>query len=208
MILALDPATTVGWAAGAPGETPTWGSRQFDGKATGAVVGLFRHWLIERCRELHPTLVVFEAPYIPRPNAAVPINAKTLRRLLGLVATIEAVSWELRVRCYETTALDIARFFVGSARMPRNAKKAATIDMCRRYGWHVTNDNEADALALWHLAEATVAPEIGLRRGAGPLMLPPKPEMRAPPGVTNQRALFPPTTNTPTEGRLDGRITR
>lgn len=172
MILALDPATTTGFAYGNPGDEPRWGSRAFEGKSTGAVVGLFRHWLVERVATMHPTLIVFEAPYIPRPNARAPMNAKTLRRLLGMVAQIEACAWELNIRYYEATIFEISRFFVGTQRLPRGGKKAATIAMCRRYGWAVGNDNEADALALWALAEATVAPRLAARRGVGPLFVP------------------------------------
>jgi hypothetical protein len=171
VILSIDPATTTGWCYGRAGDVPTWGSRVFDGKTAGAVVGLFRHWLSARCYELHPTLLVFEAPYIPHAKSKIPMNAATLRRLLGIAATIEAVAWELRIPVREATALDIARFFLGTARLPRGAKKAATIEACHRYGWAVENDNEADALALFCLAEAHLAPELSAKRGCGPLFV-------------------------------------
>ena len=77
--------------------------------------------------------------------------------------------------------------------------------MCRRYGWDVEdNDDAADSLALWHYAESNVAPDIALRRGAGPLFLPEKPN--APPIVTDRGALslFPP----PEGGASDGRVAR
>lgn len=202
MILALDSATTCGWAAGEPGGAPVWGSRKFEGKATGQVIGMFRHWLNHLCYEHHPTLICFESPYVPRGASKIPMNPLTLRRLLGMAAMTEAVAWELRIRCNEATTLDVARFFIGTQRLKRDEKKLRTIEMCRRYGWDVSNDNEADALALWHYAESNVAPDIGLRRGAGPLFIP---ENRTPPDPSRSEAsLFPP----PEGGASDGRVAR
>ncbi len=175
MILALDTSTVTGWAAGRPGETPTWGERSFAGRGgNGEVIGKFRHWVNQCCYELKPTLVVFEAPYIPRPGRGPkfggppPMNALTLRRLLALVGEVEAVCWELRIRCVEATAPEISKFFLGNARQGgRDAKKAATIKMCGLYGWHTVSDNAADALALWHYAEFITEPQIASRRLAG-----------------------------------------
>ena len=170
MILALDTATTVGWAAGRPGETPVWGERSFDGRGgNGEVIGKFRQWLNQRCYDLKPTLIVFEAPYIPgRFGKGPPMNAATLRRLLALAGEVEAVAWELRIRCLEATVGEISKFFLGNARQGgREAKKAATIKMCGLYGWETVSDNAADGLALWAYAEFVVSPEIASRRLAG-----------------------------------------
>jgi hypothetical protein len=203
VILALDPGTTTGWAAGKPGGTPEWGVRKFQGKTTGEVLGMYRHWINQRCYDLKPRLIVFEAPYVPRPNSPLPMNVLTLRRLLGIAGTIEACAWELRIRCNEATPLEIARFFLGTTKLKREQKKAATIEMCRRYGWDVDdNDDAADSLALWHLAEFTYAPEIASRRGSGPLFIP---ENRTPPDPSRSEAsLFPP----PEGGASDGRVAR
>lgn len=204
MILAIDPGTTTGWAAGEPGSTPEWGVRKFQGKTTGEVCGLYRHWMNQRCYDLKPSLIVFEAPYVPRPNSPLPMNVLTLRRLLGIAATIEACAWELRIRCNEATPLDIARFFLNTTKFKRDAKKAATIEMCRRYGWDVADsDDAADSLALWAMAECSVDPAATLRRGSGPLFISKQPN--APPTVADRGALlFPP----PEGGASDGRVAR
>jgi hypothetical protein len=173
VILALDTATRTGWAAGAAGDRPTFGTRNFVCRGgNGEVLTLFRHWLEVRCDEFRPRMVVFESPYIPRPGA--PMNALTLRRLFAMAVTVEAVCWERRIRCSETTALEIAKFFLGTGRHRREAKKAATLEMCRLHGFAVTDDNEADALALWCMAEAKINPAAGLARGVGPLFLQPE----------------------------------
>jgi hypothetical protein len=189
VILALDPGTQTGWAAGKAGGSPEWGSRKFEGKSTGQVIGIFRHWLNQRCYELRPDRIIFEAPYVPRPGSSMPMNVTTLRRLLGFAATIEATAWELRIPCYETTPLEVAKFFLGTARLKRDEKKLRTVEMCHHYGWPVEDDNAADALAIWAQAECAVAPEATCRRGSGPLFIPPSVE--APPVLSDQgRSLF------------------
>lgn len=173
MILALDSATTCGFAYGRPGEQPVWGAWNFTSKGgTGEVLHKFRRRLVATCEEIKPTLIVFESPYIPRQfyqaqDDGPPLNAKTLRRLYQLVGVVEEVAFGRKVECLEATVSEIASFFLGNARQGgREAKKAATIKMCRLCGWHTISDDAADALALWCLAEHTIQPQIGSRRSA------------------------------------------
>lgn len=184
MILALDPATTTGWACGPAGGRPKWGHRNFGGAnvSRGLVFAQFRFWLHGGCAKLKPSLIVYESPYIPRmeqPRKPIPgqrpfvINADTLRRLLWFTGEIEEVAAELSIECREATTSEIAKFFTGKARWPggRDEKKERTKEMCRAYGWDVENDNQADALALWAMAEAVVSPRAASARGDGVLFL-------------------------------------
>lgn len=179
MIFALDTATVTGWAAGRPGSSPMWGARSFRGDSTGEIIAQFRYWLEARILEHKPTLICFEAPYIPRQQKpgrdakfyGPPINAITLRRLLALAATVEAAAWEHRIPCREKTPLEISKFFIGTARLKRVEKKLATVDMCRRYGWETVSEDAADALALWAMAEAALDPAAARARGIGPLFV-------------------------------------
>jgi hypothetical protein len=185
VILALDTATVTGWACGKVGGTPKFGSRNFGGANVkrGLVFAQFRFWLHSGCAKLRPTLIVYESPYIPRTPVNPPapgarpfvMNADTLRRLLWFTGEIEEVAAELSIECREATTSEIAKFFTGKARWPggRDEKKERTKEMCRAYGWDVTNDNEADALALWAMAEAIVSPRASSARGDGMLFLPP-----------------------------------
>ncbi len=192
MILALDTATTTGWAAGEPGGPPEFGSRRFEADNNAEIFAQFRFWLNALAFRFKPKLIVFEAPYIPVPHqprfqkagtawspgrGPPPMNAKTIRRLVGLVALVECCASELRIECLEATTGEISKFFTGRFRHGgREAKKAATVEMCRLYGWNVGNDdNAADALALWAMAEAKIDPVAGMRRGGGKLFLPPAP---------------------------------
>lgn len=185
MIVAIDPATTTGWACGVVGSNPPqlkFGTRNFGGSDVprGIVFSQFRYWLVSGCMKLKPSLIVFETPYVPRHSVGpqrpgIPMmNPDTLRRLLWFAGEIEAVAAELGIECREVTPAAVGKFFTGKARWPggRIEKKRRTMDMCRAYGWEVTNDNEADALAMWAMAEAVVSPRAASARGDGALFIP------------------------------------
>jgi crossover junction endodeoxyribonuclease RuvC len=191
LILALDVATRVGWAAGETGATPQFGSVDFASKSgTGEVLSRWRYWLMDRIFSFRPDLCAFESPYIPvarpprlvrggstvaRASGPPPMNALTLRRLLAMTGFVEEIAFERGIPCYEATVLDISNYFLGTTKfMGRNyeerrgSKKAATIAACRRLGWEVgENDDAADALGLWAYAEHILAPETSARRMAG-----------------------------------------
>lgn len=206
MLLSLDVATTVGWASGVAGSPPQWGARNFAGKGgTGEVIGKFRQWLNQRCYELKPRLIAFESPYVARPQLRAggppPMNALTLRRLLAMVGTVEAVAWELRIACREATPAEIAKFFTGRARWGgREQKKAAVIAACHRLGWMVEDDNSADALALWAMAEDIMCP--GIRPAVLPVFTGNNPEMTSAPRSPKPRSTQNPRDE---ENSLDGR---
>jgi|SRR5882672_7070822 len=173
MILTLDTGAITGWASGNPGDEPRWGAEDFHAKTTGEVLYRLRSWLGGKCIEIEPDLIAFESPYVPRiGKRGPPPNAKTIRRLHAFAGCVEEVGWELGIKVYEVSILDIAQFFIGTRTLRREQKKAATVEMCRRYGWPTGCDNEADALAIWCMAEAQIAPLIAARRGAGPLFIP------------------------------------
>jgi hypothetical protein len=170
MILTLDPATVCGWAVGPPGAQPPllqWGARDFgSGRTNGTIISMFRAWLNELCYQHRPSFCVFETPYIPRPPSPFakkgaggpPMNPLVLRRLLGMTGQIEAICEEFRILCREATSGEFTKYMTGKGRFPggRKEKKRAVIDACRRYGCDVSDDNAADALALWFYAESFV----------------------------------------------------
>jgi hypothetical protein len=182
MILALDPATTCGFAYGRPGDEPEFGARDFTGPGgNGEVIGKFRLWLLEMCSRQRVQMIVFESPYVPRPKKWKPgepppretINPLTLRRLYALAGEVEAVAWQLRLECLEATTAEICKFFTGTSyHGGRDNKKAAIIARARQYGWDTLSDDAADALALWAMAENIVDPALSSRRGDGALFLP------------------------------------
>lgn len=205
-VLALDLATRTGFAHGALGEPPKWGSHDFGrGRSNGEVLANFHGWLNGKIDAVGATMVVFESPYMPsgqNPWAA-PANALTIRRLFAFAGITEAVCHTRRLRCLEARPSEITRGILGGPAPRRRAeKKAATIKMIRLLGFPVENDDEADALALWLYAEANFAPhQVSRRRSAAGLELDLSPRTRnAPRGVTARRS----ETATITDGNQDG----
>lgn len=185
-ILALDVATTTGWAYGMPGDRPAFGHFR-SGKprdATGEVLAQFRVWLDRCCAKSQPRMVVFEAPYVPRfapkkvrtktgqvisttPSSSTPIDIYVVRRLFAMCGLVEMIAHERGLPCREEQSNVICRHFTGNGSWGgRENKKAATQKMCAVYGWPDVSEDEADALALWVYAEAVLFPKT---RSAGPL---------------------------------------
>jgi hypothetical protein len=185
-ILALDVATTTGWAYGMPGDRPAFGHFR-SGKprdATGEVLAQFRVWLDRCCAKSQPRMVVFEAPYVPRfapkkvrtktgqvisttPSSSTPIDIYVVRRLFAMCGLVEMIAHERGLPCREEQSNVICRHFTGNGSWGgRENKKAATQKMCAVYGWPDVSEDEADALALWVYAEAVLFPKA---RSAGPL---------------------------------------
>jgi len=175
-ILAIDPGTkATGWAHADPGMQPTWGHERMgrQGDTGGQVYYRFRLFLTLKFDELSPELVVFEAPFVPRPDrseGAAPLNAFTSRRSYGWTAHIEELCEKSGIGCYEEQSSKFTKFFTGRGRFPgltweerRKAKKDATVAACWARGWRVTDD-EADALALLLSFESERFPEAALRR--------------------------------------------
>lgn len=185
-LLALDVATTTGWAYGLPGDRPEFGhyrsGRPRDG--AGEILSQFHTWLYRCCADWQPRMVVFEAPYVPRvaprkvrtrtgqvvstvPSGAPPIDIHVLRRLLAMCGLVEMVTHEQNIPCREEASNIICKHFTGNGSWGGRAnKKAATQKMCAVYGWPNVSEDEADALALWVYAEAVLYPRS---RSAGPL---------------------------------------
>jgi hypothetical protein len=192
-LLALDVATTTGWAYGAPGGRPDFGRfrsgrprpRNSDGNG-GEVLAQFRTWLDRHCDDWQPAMMVFEAPYVPRvtptrvrtrgghlvattPSVSAPIDIHVLRRLIAMCGLVEMVAHERAIPCREEASNVICRHFTGNGSWGGRAnKKLATQKMCAVYGWPGVSEDEADALALWVYAEAVLYPRA---RSAGPLFV-------------------------------------
>jgi hypothetical protein len=173
MILALDPASRLGWCLLAPGGVPRAGSRRLGpvGCELGEALADLWHWLNLIIATEKPSLIVYEAPYVPVPrqprltkagygfaalapaqavSGPAPMNAKTIEKLCAITGVIQMVAFEQHIECRSCTTGQATAFFTGKARWKggRVAKKAATIARCRQLGYAVTDDNAADAIAI------------------------------------------------------------
>lgn len=163
-ILTLDlSAASTGWAKGPPDEDPTFGHYQLP--ATGADIGKFlaayEDWLRLMIGGEDIAILVFEAPIL-RPGKT---HVTTARKLMGLAGVTEMVCYRAGIRCAEGHIGRNKKQFAGHGA----ADKDTMMAVARRYGWDVTVDDEADALALWVGAVCTYAKPHAARFLAGPL---------------------------------------
>lgn len=164
MLLALDIATQTGWAFGNPlthvcgagglpvtSPKPLSGSRRVLrqgaglGEALSSVRAQWGHFLGTQ----RPAWVAYEAPIMGGTAA----NLKTVRLINGIIGTIETLCWDLNIPApIQMNVATIKKHFTGSGR----ADKAAMIAAAAARGWSVTDDNEADALALFDLVASRI----------------------------------------------------
>lgn len=173
LILALDIATTSGFAYGPPStprtalevyghgdpDEPDSGSFRAGRKgcAEGEVFSTFRVWITDLIKKTEPALFVFEAPIISGGK----VNIATVRRLTGLSVIAEMVAHELGVpEIKEVPLATIKKHATGNGR----ADKAMMMEAARNMGWTFTDDNEADALWL-HSYASTILHQRAAQRG-------------------------------------------
>ena len=163
-ILALDLATSIGFACGAPDSEPAYGTKVLP--STGEDIGRFAYayneWLTDMLTIEDPVLVVFEAPIL-----AGKTNPSTTRKLMGLAWHTEFVCNVRQVRYMEHHLQSVKKFFAGSGR----ADKADMMAAARRQGWNPKSFDAADALGLWACAVHEKAPQFAERFKTGALSL-------------------------------------
>lgn len=144
-ILALDLATVTGWA-GWDGSASSAGTVTFRG-SIGRAFSTYHRWLGRKISrftdgEARP-VVVFEKPWVGRNT-----HQDTARKLMGFAVVTEMVAYEFACRCLEVDTNTVMRHFTGAGGGRRADKKARVIAACLARGIDVSDDNEADALAI------------------------------------------------------------
>lgn len=166
LILALDIATTCGFARGRVGEAPIGGSIRF-GKPNASNNAVFANCLTWIAKELEPqprpTMLIVES--MLSPEAKVGFTSKDVRdRLAGLHGIIRAVA-HLR-GIYDISEAGVGQVrahFIGYTNMKRDAAKALVMQRCEQLNWHAQDNNAGDALALWSYAVALLDPQHALK---------------------------------------------
>ena len=163
-VLALDLATTTGWAFGEPGDRPSYGSQRFasPGASHEAVFYAAFKWMGNFCEAFEPDVVVWEAPLATIFKRG-STNAATTTLLYGLPAIIGMVAYQNGIfDIRKANTRDVRLHFIGSN--PKRVKaKPMVIKQCEAMGWQVRDDNQADALATWHYMCSLIEPEIAVR---------------------------------------------
>lgn len=166
IILALDLATTMGWAKGPPGGVPTYGSFRLASKGAchSAILWRFGEWLIEQTkRDDKPDVIAYEAPILPRYGST---NADTLALLAKLAGVADFVAYG---RSYFDNRLRVVPvgtwrgYFIGRAKHTSKQAKDLTIRKCKLLKWDPKDDNAADALGLWSYVCGQIDPRASLK---------------------------------------------
>jgi len=164
MFLALDLATQTGICFGAAdtGEIPTL--EHFRLPSTGDDVGrflaAFEDHILSLFDRVEPTLVVFEAPVLPRAKynpgtkkVEGGVSILTTRKLQGLAGELERIAFRQGLECAEVQPASAKQALTGKG----NAKKPDMVRACRAFGLdpHTYThqgeaaSDEADAFGIW-----------------------------------------------------------
>jgi Holliday junction resolvasome RuvABC endonuclease subunit len=98
-------------------------------------------WLTDILAVIKPARCAFEAPIIIPKR-----SAQTMRLLMYIAGVAELCCAKAKVPVYEISVSTARKGFCGSGR----ADKPMVQQRCRQLGWQFRNDDEADALAVWH----------------------------------------------------------
>lgn len=156
--LALDMATKMGWAAGDLRGQPTFGSVNL-GEAGPKHGARFLQALVEVQRlvnEHRPKLIMLEASIPAGPKGS---EARS-QLAMGYRAQVHLVGFKAGIKVDEARIGSIRKHFIGKGNLGGVVAKQKTIEQCIDYGWHVEDDNQADALAVW----AYTGAKLNLRR--------------------------------------------
>jgi hypothetical protein len=162
-ILALDVATSTGFARGKIGEAPVCSSIKFGTDDGDVVFAAAMTWLNEYLAGCGvPDMMIIEA-LLP-PDAMKNETSRQVRdRLAGLHGVVRAVAHKHGVvRIAQAAVGDVRAHFISASKLKRKQAKAAVMAQCKALGWAVADDNAGDAAALWSYGCAIVDPANAL----------------------------------------------
>jgi len=132
-----------------------------DGWDYGTTFAAF--WLFARKKidEAKPDILAYEAPLMPRParnndRQNFVTTEQTVRALFGLATLAETIAALSGIEPYEANIRTVKKFFAGHG----FAEKEDIMARCRQLGWPITDDDSADACAVWALAKSTHDPKF------------------------------------------------
>jgi hypothetical protein len=162
IILALDLATTCGWARGEPGSVPVCGAVRF-GNADSKADAVFAEALVwfSNFLKAEPRIdMLMLESLLPMEAMKGETSRATRDRLAGLHGVVRAVACARGIgEIAEVSVLSVRHHFCGM----RNSSKDDVLEKCRELGWPAQDHNAADAAATWSFACALVKPETALQ---------------------------------------------
>ncbi len=140
-ILALDLGTTTGYAVGTPDNVITGTFNLAPGRGDGGGMRFvkFRARLLELHASMKVDIVFYEEVRKHRGTAAAHVYG-------GLQAVLTAWCEEMNIPYEAVPVGTIKKFATGKGNADKDAMKAAV----RQWGYEPADDNEADAIALFH----------------------------------------------------------
>lgn len=174
-ILALDLATTTGWATDSERSgVPDFGSLKLDGDDHGSKGAALADFLAREIAHRRPELIAFEQPSDPQfyqdkhDDEGKPVrrtNFMTVRMLLGVAFLVDTIAKQNKIDCVEVPVQSWRAFFTGTTRGGKDPAQAR----CRQLGWLTVGFDESDACGLWAFAKANSDPKWSFDVGSTPL---------------------------------------
>lgn len=149
-VLALDLATTFGFALGPLGRRPLYGAKTLQRTEHVHRCADLRQW-IEDQEQVHGkfTALVVEAAIIGN------FSSQDAERLtIALHTTVELWAYDVEIPFAAIAASTVRKSMIGRGTFPKGQAKPAVMQWCRAAGLEPRNDDAADAILLWKAVEA------------------------------------------------------
>jgi hypothetical protein len=165
LIWALDIATVTGFAIGRADERPKAHSIRF--APAGAIgdalfVGCLEWFSDLLERQPNPDILAIEELLPPIARAGT-TNTGAQHRLAGLHGIVRALARHAQIpEVISASVLDVRQHFIQARNLKREAAKRAVYERCKMMGWTASDDNAADALALWSYTAGLINPASAL----------------------------------------------
>ena len=141
-ILALDIATKTGWKTKTA--SGTWDLKPNRGESEGMRVVRFKSKVKELVSMEGITIIAYE-----RPAGMHKASIMVASEMVGVLKDL-CIEMNINLACY--SAQQIKKFATGKG----NAGKPEMIEAAKKLGYSPVDDNEADAIHLYHLAQKDV----------------------------------------------------
>lgn len=151
-VLAIDPATTAGWAFWKTGAAkPRAGTWKLGALEQHAGTTMMGKWLDQYCNTVDDfcainevTDIVVESPFIPVYNGGVNMDSAAVN--VTLVKINHLLAYRRAARVHEMMRPHVLYHAIRKKGGERKMLKQECMLRCQQKGWNVTDDNVADAL--------------------------------------------------------------
>jgi Holliday junction resolvasome RuvABC endonuclease subunit len=149
-VLALDLASTVGWAYGAiDDQDPVFGCWRLPHiGGEGARYVAFENELAAAIATLQPARLILEASMTLQALAA-SSTIEVVRQQITLRGIGYAEAYRATLPISEVDAYTVRLEVLGTGRFPKDTVKGEVVRYCQRRGWRVPDHNAGDACLVW-----------------------------------------------------------